>query len=367
MATAKDPKVGQSEPDHTTPSRSDASPTNSEALPSLGEALRLARGKRSRHLLIGNGFSLQAGLPFATPIINHFAMTYPLGARASQLLNNLPAIAPEDSLTYVTNFPAINYVTGERSTEYTLLRHALVEGIIDAHPEARYAVRRAARSTAASLLDQFNSVFTTNYDLMAYWAMQEVFGAPAFTDHFRPGQDAYSGSEIVELFVDRKQRSARSLWYLHGAIHLYQFRQRTAKVTMEGVDASLQDAVRDARDNGGTPLIVLEGSSKRKRDSIDGNRYLRRAFRELSQLQGVLFTFGFGFNWQDAHLTDAILRNRRLSTVWVGVYGDPSSAANIELRYRIEERRSQMQSGGGVSPMNILFYQSQKALDDLIG
>lgn len=337
-------------------------------LPSMRDALSDVQSKRLRtHLLLGNGFSLQAGLPFAMPIINHFATTYPLGARASQLLNNLPAIAPEDSLTYVTNFPALNPVTGERTSEYTLLRQALVEGIIDAHPEHRYAVRRAMRTAAARLLDEFDSVFTTNYDLMAYWTMQEVLEPPPFADRFRPGHDRYSGAEIVDRFVARTPRRTRAFWHLHGAIHLYQYKQRIAKVKVDRTDSSVRDAIWNARDEGATPLIVLEGSSDRKKNAIERNRYLRRAFHELSRLRGVLFTFGFGFNWQDSHLTDAILSNHRLSAVWVGIYGDPNDVSNTELRYRIEERRSETRHENGGRQPDLSFYQADGVLRQLIG
>ena len=337
-------------------------------LPNLNEVLASLQSDRTPvHLLAGNGFTLESGLPFAMPIINHHASTYPLGTKAMQLLTNIPSIASEDALSYVENFPALNPHNNDQTTEYILLRDALVEGIIDAHPQTQYAVPPATRLAAVRLFDCFNSVFTTNYDLMAHWAAQGVSGASPFTDGFRSSVDRYSEGQPVEVFRSDRVRGTRRIWYLHGAIHLYQYRQRVGKLKIDAGDASPQRLIRDAREVGFSPLIVLEGRSERKKAEIADNLYLRRASRDFAQLKGALVTFGFGFNWQDAHLVDDLLNNQRLQSIWIGLHGNPFSVPNTEMKYRIRERCSTISNDPDTLLKRIQYYQSENAFNQIDG
>ena len=291
-------------------------------------------------LLTGNGFSVQARLPFAPPLVNHTALTYPLGPRARSLLSGVSSIAPEDALAYVTGFPAPHPINDDLTSEYNLLRDALTRALLEVHPEQPGAVSRRRLAAGARLFREFDSVFTVNYDLLSYWVMLQKGASSRFTDKFVEIHPDSSSEQTRLHFHANSWPERHPLWFVHGALHLYVSANATAKLRYIDANKTLMEQSIDLYESGRGPLLVLEGSSDRKLSQIAGSTYLQRAFNELGSVSGALFTYGFGFSWQDMHITDQLLRSSILNELWIGLHGDPSSEHNQAIKFRIDRCKS---------------------------
>jgi Domain of unknown function (DUF4917) len=146
-------------------------------------------------------------------------------------------------------------------------------------------------------------VFTTSYDLLAYYAaaVEEFDG---FVDYLWGPNGAFDESTIDEGRVGTRTR----LLFLHGAVHLVALADgRTCKRKQTMLRGLLDQFGRPhAGDPSPRPLIVTEGKSSQKKTVIEGNDYLRFALRTLRHCDSPLVVFGHSLSEQDDHLIEAI-------------------------------------------------------------
>jgi hypothetical protein len=149
-------------------------------------------------------------------------------------------------------------------------------------------------------------VFTTNYDLLAYWAMghNETYGRLA--DLF------WATDQHHTCAFDPHNAHVWPGWtpvyYLHGALHLIVRPDGTVeKLRRTRMETILQqfDHPRSAQPTG-RPLLVTEGTAAEKHLAIDHNPYLSHAFGELGRCALPLVVFGSSLSDGDRHLIDAI-------------------------------------------------------------
>ena len=324
------------------PAKGPSPVSTKEMFPTLDEAFAEAQDHGiDAHLLVGNGLSIQARLPFFTPVINQYALNYPLGARASELLRNIPALAPEDSLAYIRKFPTAHPKTGKPSSEYSLLRDALVHAIIDAHPDTIESVSPWTRQSIANFFSRFDTIYSLNYDLLPSWTIADSGPDSKFSDGFVVREDPDGVDPRQEIYRGVDGNSIPNIWYLHGSLNLYREGSQLVRVSGDPTQESLRDIFKRRSDLGLLPLIVLEGTMGHKRRAIKRDAYLREAMQSLRNISGILFTFGVGFNWQDRDILNAVLKNPNPIDLLIGLYGDYFTPENLALQYRVEQQRLQ--------------------------
>jgi len=200
---------------------------------------------------------------------------------------------------------------------------------------------------AYNFLSHFNKIFTLNYDLLLYWALMrgwekereernETTGSdynedtPWFCDGF--------GERAGQLVWLVKRADDVTVWYLHGALHLYLICDDESyyleKLRYQE-SVNLIEQIRQNIDDEKLPLVVAEGKSSRKKFQIDQYSYLRYAYNALKTLSGILFTFGVSFREEDQHILEAI-HESELSDVYIGVY-EPKAGKLGRIKDRIEE------------------------------
>ena len=318
---------------------------------------RMERTGNPQTLLVGNGFSQRAGLSFSPTGINASALGYTLGRRAEELLRAMPHLMPEDALRYLRGYPLTHIPTQSETSEYWFLRQAYVRAVVDVHPPNSEWLRPGALTTAAELFRKFAAIYTTNYDRLAYWAIVQPDVRSFFTDRFAAYAISSDDNSAPSLFYHREHYPGRiPLLYLHGALHLYRWRDTTTKLRRSAVLGSLGQQVRNRLANGLEPEIILDGSAKRKLRSIEQSAYLRDVLESFRQLTGTLVTYGWAFHLQDQHLVDAILQNQNLAELWISVYGDFEHTDNQEMRARIGRRLAA--AAERATPAQIIFYDA---------
>lgn len=196
---------------------------------------------------------------------------------------------------------------------YEHIRAALVEAVHARHvPWVR--VSTPILSAIRTSLLEYEWVYSTNYDLLLYWAVMQD-EAKGFKDFFFDGVSFDAADTDVWGKVTR-------LLFLHGGLHLQRERSgSTQKRVSDGSGNLLDTFGSTANLDGPVPLFVAEGTSEDKVRAIRRSDYLTFCFERLSAHDGPLVVFGHSLSDSDLHIVRAMKR-ASLPVVAVSVYPD---------------------------------------------
>jgi len=176
---------------------------------------------------------------------------------------------------------------------YESIQNALIEAVHDVHVTWSEEVLTKIHSA----LLQYTSVYSTNYDLLLYWAIMTK-KPPKFIDYFWYGDFDITN---LEHFLSFRKR----ILYLHGGLHLVRLPSgETRKLT--AIRSNLLDQFGKSLDRGETPLFVTEGTADDKLASINRSSYLSFAYNEFTNHEGDLVVFGHSLDPSDHHLIKAM-------------------------------------------------------------
>jgi Domain of unknown function (DUF4917) len=193
------------------------------------------------------------------------------------------------------------------------------------------------------------NVFTTNYDLLLYWVTMEGISNKQLSleDGFRSSVDEPKADYVV--FSDHLG-SKNGLFYLHGALHLFEHAGDVRKHCWKRSGVSITDNVIRSLKENNFPLFVSEGDSTRKLETIQRSGYLSYCFQKLQRLGATLVISGSALGESDDHILRAI-GDANYDTVWLGVYGDHLSdgAKRMELvATKLQDRRKKNTNGNAL-------------------
>lgn len=289
-----------------------------------------------RHLLLGNGFSIACrpnifayGKLFEQA---DFSKVSPTAKYAFTALNTqdfervIKALRDASAITLAYGDPGLADTLHQDADK---LRELLVETIAASHPAWPGELTEEEYRACREFLAHFNDVYTFNYDLLLYWVQMHVEGAesPTSDDGFRTSEDDFDSSYVV---WEPGQSHEQNMWFLHGALHVFDSGVEIQKYTWRKTGVRLIDQIRDALKRDYFPLFVSEGTSAEKYERIRHNDYLAKAYRSFSEIQGALFIFGHSLADDDAHYLRQIRRGKT-SRLYVGLYGDSASDANRQI------------------------------------
>lgn len=309
------------------------------ALLTFNEALDMATSAGGKkHVLLGNGFSIGAHDKFRYGTLYEQAKALGLSQHVEALFERYGTTNFEDVLHHLDEaaWIADHYKLArtdkalDMRADYESLKNILAQAIVSVHPGSRAEVPDPKLTACNAFLENFNCVFTTNYDLLLYWAslVVEPF---RFGDGF--GREEDTGDDYV-VFLQASDDSPH-VYYLHGALHLYVAEGDVRKMIWSNTGIPLIDQVSAALERKRYPLVVSEGSSADKSARIEASSYLSQCRRKIENIQGTLFVYGSSLSEQDAHILDGIVHNTTLARLCVGIYGDPMSDANVNLMERL--------------------------------
>lgn len=315
-------------------------------------------GGLARDVLLGNGFSIAA----------HKAFAYGGLLQAAQLAADVRAIF---AAARTTNFEAVmrywlaESFGGSPATaadalrKVDLLKRELVEAVHRVHPARRTAIAPERWEHCEQFLVNFigrarerrklgGRIFTTNYDLLLWWAVTPDRGRikpeRLFKGHDGFRQGVYEGLESADLI------------YLHGALHLFPDGRWMRKLSYSDTDGALHDQVAAhlARDE--YPLFVSEGASSLKSPSAPG--YLRDALTKFKftcrGADRALFTLGHGLGTEDDHIFEH-LKKGRIGRVYLGAYGE----SEIEAFEAIANSWIEARAAAGMPQMQVAIFDTR--------
>ena len=331
---------------------------------SFNEAVdRAGHAGCKKHILLGNGFSRGVHRNFAYSSLYDKAKPH-LSGRVKALFLRSGTSDFEKVLRQLNDGQWIAREYGmspaglmDMCDDYESLRNHLIVAIEAVHPARRADITDRVLRPTADFLRHFCSVFSTNYDLLLYWAIlsaSSMAGDVDFQDGFGP---APSGGQDRLVFLAREIPNGRFVHYLHGGLHLTTDGTDVRKLKWEAHNPILS-SVRDNLEQDQYPLFVAEGKPSDKLKRIRSSSYLSWCFEQFRKIEGHLFTYGSALTDQDKHLWDAVAQNSKVKTLCVGIYGDVDTDENQQLVARAQSLSTVRRLG---QPLNLSFYNSESA------
>jgi hypothetical protein len=257
-------------------------------------------------LLLGNGLSINIWPSFAYGSLFDHARGGGLSDVDCALFDgtmNFEAVLG-DLRTAIRIGDIIGAPTTAFEQRYRNIQLALGHAVREVHV-ARAQVPDATLARVRSVLEAFEWVFSTSYDLLLYWSMALGGRFEPFMDHFR-GSPCVFRPSVINVPAGKVP-----VYFLHGALHLVVGTTgMTRKLTANIVRTLLaQFGQPIPGDPGARPLLVTEGSSRDKLRAIEGNAYLSHALDRLRERAEPTVVFGSSLSEQDRHLADALSEN----------------------------------------------------------
>ncbi|GEM_PF-228179 len=319
-----------------------------EELPTYEEVLTyLKKKKRTKHLLLGNGFSMA----YDTNIFSYNALHEFIENLDDEILLKLFDIIDTKNFELVMNqldnfikmTEALNkddLFIQQLKNAHKKLKECLINAIQEVHPEHIYKVSEEESLSCLQFLSDYldeeqGNVFSTNYDLLLYWStMRNEVEIPkdGFGRDIENEEEVKKGMEpeYSELYWGLNKLKQR-IFYLHGALHLFNTGIHIIKETYK-LESFLLQNIKTRLENEQYPVFVTAGKADGKLKHIAGNKYLNYCYDKLSEITGSLVTFGFNFGEYDDHLIDAINKATKfresdekldkLYSVYIGVYSE---------------------------------------------
>lgn len=352
---------------------------------SFEQALALSSAYKSRHLLLGNGFSI-ACVP---DIFRYDSIFRQADFTSTPHLEKVFALLSTTDFEFVVNsleqasLIVPHYITKSKSAsarmlaDSDVLKELLVATIAKRHPPFPAAIDDTQYAACRSFLSHFISkgsggrLYTLNYDLLLYWCLMHELPDESFVLAHNDGfsRDTwFDGGELQqseELYWQRTDK--QNIHYLHGALHLYQGGERLEKFSWIDKGIPLIDQARDYIENRKFPVFVSEGDTAKKVARINHHPYL---FNSSTSFRGVcnggkgskpgnncLFTYGVSFSSNDAHVFEQI-GHGRIKHLFVGLFGEPDSAENQQIFALMNSLKQQRQDE---YPLMVSYYDSASA------
>lgn len=326
-------------------------------------------GRGRRHLLLGNGFSIACDPIFKYDRLYDAAVESGLSPRAQKVFerlgtNNFEGVMRllDDSHWVAETYELIRAGPSGMLEDVEVVKMTLVDAVAKSHLEHTGKLASEKKAAALEFFAPYHNIFTTNYDLLAYWVIMHGPEGPAWKDGFRADEDDPDTPYVV--FAERLG-GQQGLFYIHGALHLYVASGELRKHTWIRTGKPLTQLIQEGLAGKQYPLFVAEGSPEGKLEQIQRTGYLWYCLDKVSRIEGPLVVFGHSLGESDQHIADAISYNAKLPTLALGLFGDPKSVANQAIyaaASKMKARREKLiaKHGRGKS-LDVLFYDSATA------
>jgi Domain of unknown function (DUF4917) len=330
----------------------------------FAEAIEEAQRYNKRHLLLGNGFSIACrpdifayGRLYEQANFSQISTTAKLAFDALKTQDFERVIkALRDAAAILRAYDSPSSFADHLSEDADGLRELLVQTIAASHPAWPGEIEDAEYTACNRFFDHFDLIYTLNYDLLLYWTkMHTTEGSrPDSDDGFRTSEDDFAASYVV---WEPGQSHDQNMWFLHGALHVFDSGIEIQKYTWSKTGVRLIDQIRNALSKNYFPIFVSEGTSPEKYERIRHNDYLAKAYRSFEQIQGALFIFGHSLAENDDHYLKCI-RKGKISHLYVGLFGDPNSESN---KFIVRRANQLSNARRGKVALAVTYYDAKSA------
>lgn len=286
-------------------------------------------------ILLGNGGSRAVWEEFKYPSLYaraRTAVSNPLTADDVEVFEALATRNFEEVLESLRVSQIVcrqqRHAWGEVRRRYQSIRRALIEAVKSVH--VRWAdIPDATLDRIRNALRQYDFVYSTNYDLIAYWAIMSG-DAKGFRDYFWGARSQFD-------ITDTSARAGLTrVLYLHGGLHIYRLPSGTTAKRSPRHGLNLLDLVGTNFRGTDTPLFITEGNAAAKLSSIRRSAYLSFVYKSFAEHEGALIVFGQALAASDGHLLGPMRRWGRRRIAVAVLPG--SRAAVVERKAQLIQR-----------------------------
>ncbi|MEV6242652.1 DUF4917 family protein [Lentzea sp. NPDC051838] len=255
-------------------------------------------------LLVGNGASINVSPGFGYGSLYESAESR-FTASALALFDRLGTRNFEAVLAGLSLTRTLTDAVGEPVAWVDPIYDQVRDGLFDAVGEVHVpwsAVHPATLQSMATHLIRYKRVFTLNYDLLLYWAVQHDDVRGRLVDFMWSHEFTFDSTDTA-VFSNKT-----ALYHLHGGLHLWRDALTGTSGKWTAADVSLLEGVRGAYRATGSrqPLFVSEGDPEDKLRAIQRSDYLSFAYRDFLADEQPTVVFGAGLGSPDRHIVDAL-------------------------------------------------------------
>jgi len=239
------------------------------------------------------------------------------------------------------------------------LRDVLAKVIAHSHPERPNQIEDEEFVCCRKFLSHFDNIYTLNYDLLLYWALMndEVDDLNLKgNDGFRQPED---GPEDYVVW-DPGDVGSQNVFYLHGALHIFDAGAEVQKYTWCNTGIALIDQIREALGQNRYPIYVAEGTSESKMSHIQHSAFLSRAYRSFVRVSKPLFIFGHSLSDNDEHIL-RLIEHGKIKTVYISIFGNQRSNDNKKIIARAERLKTARENSGRRNNLTVYFFDAASA------
>ena len=292
-------------------------------------------GKKRAHIILGNGFSIACSRVFSYGSLFDKAETKGLSENAKKVFWNIGTNNFEGVMHLLEKSDWVGKLYGLISSDSTvinsdidLIRNVLVESIVESHLSMPSEIDIARYKKAIAFLSPYHNIFTTNYDLLPYWIDMNDDVVEKYQDGFRSDID---DPEAEYVIFSEHTKDAKGLFFLHGALHLYQVSGEVRKHCWERSGTRLVEKIKVGLAKREYPLFIAEGKSEQKMEQINQSSYLSYCFSKLRRVQNFIVVYGSSLGDNDLHIVNAISENRDIGKVFIGVYDEKNVQQTVQI------------------------------------
>lgn len=332
------------------------------------QAIQVSASYSRRHLLLGNGFSIacRSNIFRYDKLFEQadFSNLSESARQAFGALNRTDFERVIKALRDAAGLAAL-YALSENNIQQMridadALKELLVQTIANSHPAFPGDISDSEYAACQQFLSNFHTTYTFNYDLLLYWTHmhRESEAEIQSDDGFRTSsEDVDTGIESDYVVWEAGQSHEQNMWFLHGALHVFDSGTEIRKYTWNRTGVRLIEQIRDALSRDFFPLFVAEGSSNEKLERIRHSDYLAKAYRSFQGIRYCLFIYGHSLAANDKHYL-RLIEKGTLAHIFVGLYGDPESSVNRQI---VERAKAMSLARGRRQELKADFYNSESA------
>ncbi|WP_421939233.1 DUF4917 family protein [Pedobacter sp.] len=304
---------------------------------SFEEAIKDSSIYKKRHLLTGNGFSIacRSDIFRYDTLYNqaNFTKLNPNIKKVFQALNTKDFEVVMKNLIGSAKileiyFPSEKTLIDQLNKDADDLKNVLVEAIASSHPEMPSEILDSEYECCRYFLSHFQNIYTLNYDLLLYWTTMHFQETKTLNadDGFRTPDEGKR--EYVSWDIEKTD--GQNIFYLHGALHLFDTGSELQKYTWVNTGIRLIEQIRNALNFNSFPLFVSEGTSIEKESKIMHSNYLSRGIRSFAKIGGCLFIYGHSLADNDKHILNLIGKNK-VEKLYISIYGKITDSNNESI------------------------------------
>ena len=331
---------------------------------SYDDVLKNTMGEK-RFLLTGNGFSMSYNSErFSFTSLLDSAVSKGLISESSPVFSVFEEFATKDfeevvklletSVRVLEKYNAIDEENKKQivNDSKNLKKH-LVEIITNNHPEKITEITEEEFSYSTKFISQYNKVYTLNYDLLLYWTtikLMDYVAEKTIDNVILNPTDGFHNDDIDDNYVVfGNDSSSQEIFYLHGALHIFDKKSSIIKNTYSRTAIALKEQTLNNLNKDIYPIFVSEGTSEQKKTKIIHNAYLNHCYKSLGAIgskNSSLIIFGTLLKTNDSHIRDAIKKNK-VKNIYFGVGSEDEMNQLEDFKEELEKLDK---------PKNVFFY-----------